>query len=228
MERRGRRLHLLRPPLRVARGNKGGGQGVPACVCLTGKGASPGDDLGDTSNGNKGDITDAGRIRRQVSTGKPDRRDDSSGGIPPLTYRLFMGGAAMAASILMRELRPGVDPLGPENIMVFATCPLTGIPLSGTTRFSVAAKSPLTDGYGEGEAGGYWGAGAEIRRLRRHHRDRPGAQASVSLDHGWQDRTPGCRPPLGQALGGRAGSPDGRDRQARASSSAASPASAAT
>jgi aldehyde:ferredoxin oxidoreductase len=76
---------------------------------------------------------------------------------PPLTYRLFMGGAAMAASILLRELRQGVDPLGPENIMVFATCPLTGIPLSGTTRFSVAAKSPLTDGYGEGEAGGYWG-----------------------------------------------------------------------
>ncbi len=75
----------------------------------------------------------------------------------PLTYRMFMGGAAMAASILLRELRPGVDPLGPENIMVFATCPLTGIPLSGTTRFSVAAKSPLTDGYGEGEAGGYWG-----------------------------------------------------------------------
>jgi aldehyde:ferredoxin oxidoreductase len=76
---------------------------------------------------------------------------------PALTYRLYMGGAAMAAAILMRELRPGVDPLGPENIMVFATCPLTGIPLSGTTRFSVAAKSPLTDGYGEGEAGGYWG-----------------------------------------------------------------------
>ena len=74
-----------------------------------------------------------------------------------LQYRMFMGGAAMAAAILVRELPPGVDPLGPENILVFATCPLTGIPLAGTTRFSVAAKSPLTDGYGEGEAGGYWG-----------------------------------------------------------------------
>ena len=61
---------------------------------------------------------------------------------PDQQYRLYMGGAAMAAAILVRELPPGVDPLGPENILVFATCPLTGIPLAGTTRFSVAAKSP--------------------------------------------------------------------------------------
>ncbi len=76
---------------------------------------------------------------------------------PELTYRMFMGGIAMAASILMRELKPGVDPLGPDNILVFATCPLNGIPLSGTSRFTVVTKSPLTGGYGEGEAGGWWG-----------------------------------------------------------------------
>ena len=76
---------------------------------------------------------------------------------PELDYRLFMGGSAMAAAILMRELKPGVDPLGPDNILVFSTCPLNGIPLSGTNRFTAAAKSPLTDGYGEGEAGGWWG-----------------------------------------------------------------------
>jgi len=76
---------------------------------------------------------------------------------PELTYRMFMGGIAMGASILMRELKPGVDPLGPDNILVFATCPLNGIPLSGTSRFAVVTKSPLTGGYGEGEAGGWWG-----------------------------------------------------------------------
>ena len=76
---------------------------------------------------------------------------------PELDYRLFMGGAAMAAAILMKELKPGVDPLGPDNVMVISTCPLNGIPLSGTNRFTVAAKSPLTGGYGEGEAGGWWG-----------------------------------------------------------------------
>ena len=74
-----------------------------------------------------------------------------------LDYRMFMGGPAMAAAILMRELKPGVDPLGPDNILVFCTSPLNGIPLSGTNRFTAAAKSPLTDGYGEGEAGGWWG-----------------------------------------------------------------------
>ena len=76
---------------------------------------------------------------------------------PDLTYRLYMGGGAMAAAILLKELKPGVDPLGPDNVMVVSTCPLNGIPLSGTNRFTVAAKSPLTEGYGGGEAGGWWG-----------------------------------------------------------------------
>jgi aldehyde:ferredoxin oxidoreductase len=70
---------------------------------------------------------------------------------------MYMGGAAMAAAILLRELPAGVDPLGPDNILVVSTGPLNGIPLSGTTRFTVAAKSPLTGGYGEAEAGGWWG-----------------------------------------------------------------------
>jgi len=77
--------------------------------------------------------------------------------VPTLTYRLYLGGATMAAYLLNRELKPGVDPLGPENVLVFATSPANGTPLSGTTRFSAAAKSALTGGYGEAEAGGWWG-----------------------------------------------------------------------
>ena len=75
---------------------------------------------------------------------------------PDVDYRMFMGGAAMASAILMKELKPGVDPLGPENLLVFATGPLNGLPLAGTSRFTVVGKSPLTGGYGEGEAGGWW------------------------------------------------------------------------
>jgi aldehyde:ferredoxin oxidoreductase len=77
--------------------------------------------------------------------------------VPPLTYRMYLGGAAMLAYLLNRELKPGVDPLGPENVLVFATSVGNGSALSGSTRFSVGAKSPLSKGYGESEAGGWWG-----------------------------------------------------------------------
>ncbi len=77
--------------------------------------------------------------------------------VPTLTHRMYLGGAAMAAYLLNRELRPDADPLGPENVLVLATSPANGVPLSGSTRFSAAAKSPLTGGYGESEAGGWWG-----------------------------------------------------------------------
>ena len=77
--------------------------------------------------------------------------------VPELTYRMYLGGSAMAAYRLVRELKPGIDPLGPDNVMVVATCLLAGAPFSGTNRFTVAAKSPLTGGFGESEAGGWWG-----------------------------------------------------------------------
>ncbi|MBI4735057.1 MAG: aldehyde ferredoxin oxidoreductase family protein [candidate division NC10 bacterium] len=77
--------------------------------------------------------------------------------VPELTTRMYLGGSAMAAYILTRELKAGIDPLGPDNILVFTTCPANGSPISGTNRFTCAAKSPLTGGYGEGEAGGWWG-----------------------------------------------------------------------
>jgi len=54
-------------------------------------------------------------------------------------------------------LKGGVDPLSPENVLVFALSPVTGAPLSGFNRFTVSAKSPLTHCFGEAEAGGYFG-----------------------------------------------------------------------
>ena len=77
--------------------------------------------------------------------------------VPELTYRMYFGGGTMAAYLLAKELKPGVDPLGPENVLVFTTCPTNASPISGTNRFSAAAKSPLSGSYGEAEAGGWWG-----------------------------------------------------------------------
>lgn len=71
--------------------------------------------------------------------------------------RRYPGGKALAGVILLRELRPGVDPLGPENVFVLAAGLLTGAPVATATRFTAAARSPLTGAYGESEAGGFWG-----------------------------------------------------------------------
>ncbi len=72
-------------------------------------------------------------------------------------YRLFPGGKALAGYLLLRDLPAHTDPLSPENVLILANGLLTGAPLSTATRFTAAAKSPLTGGYGESEAGGYWG-----------------------------------------------------------------------
>ena len=77
--------------------------------------------------------------------------------LPETTVRKYLGGGALAAHLLLRDLPAGVDPLGPDNMLVFMTSIINGLSLSGTNRYTAAAKSPLTGGYGESEAGGWWG-----------------------------------------------------------------------
>ena len=71
--------------------------------------------------------------------------------------RKFLGGRGLGAHILFHELPPKIDPLGPENKLVFATGPLVGVPFPGNARYHVMAKSPLTDGWGEASAAGWFG-----------------------------------------------------------------------
>lgn len=77
-------------------------------------------------------------------------------------YRAYMGGKGFIAYYLLKELPAGINPLGPENKIIFATGILTGVPIPAMPRFAVGAKSPLTGGYGQSEAGGYWGP--ELKR----------------------------------------------------------------
>src|SRR5437867_318417 len=77
--------------------------------------------------------------------------------ISEATYRKYLGGGALAAHILLRDMKPGAEPLGPDNVLAFTTSVINGLSLSGTNRYTAAAKSPLTGGYGESEAGGWWG-----------------------------------------------------------------------
>jgi len=76
--------------------------------------------------------------------------------------RKFLGGAGFVAHYLLNEIEPGIDPLSPENKLVFALGPLTGIALPGSARHCVGAKSPLTDGIAKSEVGEFWGA--ELKR----------------------------------------------------------------
>jgi aldehyde:ferredoxin oxidoreductase len=77
-------------------------------------------------------------------------------------YRRFFGGRALIAYYLVKELQKGIDPLGPQNKLIFSSGVITGAPLSGSGRNSIGAKSPLTGCYGDSEVGGFWGA--ELKR----------------------------------------------------------------
>ncbi len=69
----------------------------------------------------------------------------------------FLGGRAISTKILWDELKPGTDPLSPENILVIMTSPLTGSGGPSTSRYDISAKSPLTGGIGHSNSGGNFG-----------------------------------------------------------------------
>ena len=99
--------------------------------------------------------------------GKLLRVDLTKGKAVPQKYdvnfaKTFLGGRGFAAKILWDELKPGVDPLSPENRLIFAAGPLTAFPLPSSGKLLVAAKSPLTGGYGDGNLGTH--ATVQMRR----------------------------------------------------------------
>ncbi len=72
-------------------------------------------------------------------------------------YRTYFGGSGFIGRFLLTEVSPQVDPLGPENVLIFACSVVTGAPFSGFNRYAVGAKSPLTGGFARTEAAGYFG-----------------------------------------------------------------------
>ena len=63
--------------------------------------------------------------------------------------RRFIGGTGLSAYLLYKYARPGCGPLSPENPLIFATSPLVGSRLTTSSKFAVAAKSPLTGMIGD-------------------------------------------------------------------------------
>jgi len=95
-------------------------------------------------------------------TGKLLRVDLTSGQsnveqIPEEWLREYIGGRGLADRYLFEELDPTVDPLAPENKMIFATGPLTGTPAPCGARYMVVTKGALTGAITTSNSGGHWG-----------------------------------------------------------------------
>jgi aldehyde:ferredoxin oxidoreductase len=73
-------------------------------------------------------------------------------------YRKYFGGSALAMHYLLKDMPAGVDPLGPDNILVIALSVVTGAAISGQSRVTATAKSPLTGAIGDSQGGGFFPA----------------------------------------------------------------------
>ena len=82
--------------------------------------------------------------------------------LSPEWITAVIGGRAANSRRLLEELDPEVDPLAPENILIFGTGPLTGSILPASAYYTVSAKSPMTGILGDSAAGGQFGA--EMKR----------------------------------------------------------------
>jgi aldehyde:ferredoxin oxidoreductase len=72
--------------------------------------------------------------------------------------RDYIGSRGLATKYLTAEVDPKVDPLSPQNKIIWATGPLTGTTASTGGRYTVVTKGPLTGAIACSNSGGHWGA----------------------------------------------------------------------
>ncbi|MFC1958795.1 aldehyde ferredoxin oxidoreductase family protein, partial [Chloroflexota bacterium] len=66
----------------------------------------------------------------------------------------YLGGRGLNSRTLFDELKPGIDPLSPDNILMVGVGPLNGTAAPGSARWTVTAKSAITGGFHDGNGGG--------------------------------------------------------------------------
>ncbi len=94
-----------------------------------------------------------GKLLRVNLTALTHRVED----IPHDWLRDYIGGRGLADRYLWEELDPRVDPLAPDNKLIFATGPLTGTPVPCGARYMVVTKGALTGAITTSNSGGHWG-----------------------------------------------------------------------
>lgn len=72
---------------------------------------------------------------------------------PKEWQKKFIGGRGFTTKYIYDNLSPGTKPFSPENLLLFAIGPLSGLSLPSSSKMIVATKSPLTGGYGDGNLG---------------------------------------------------------------------------
>jgi len=77
--------------------------------------------------------------------------------VPSEWFHKYLGGRGLAARYYYEEIGSEVDPLSPENELIFMTGLITGTPTFGSTKAYIVAKSPLTGHYSVTNSGGYFG-----------------------------------------------------------------------
>ncbi len=116
---------------------------------------------------------------------------------PESFYRTYLGGSAMGLYYILQGMKAGTDGLHPDNILTVMDSLLTGAPIAGQSRVTINARSPLTDGIGDSQGGGFFPAelrfagytGIVIRGRS------PGPV--LPLDPRRRSRAPGGRSPVG-------------------------------
>jgi aldehyde:ferredoxin oxidoreductase len=91
-------------------------------------------------------------LRVDLSSGKIEKE--------PLKEHLrvkYIGGRGINSRLLFDEVGPEIDPLSPENILIFGTGPYSGTKAPSVVRFTVTTRSPLTGIHGDANAGGHFG-----------------------------------------------------------------------
>lgn len=100
--------------------------------------------------------TNAAILRVSLTDGSIRREQ-----ISPDDFAHYLGGRGLGVKILYENLPPRIDPLSPDNWLIFAVGPMTATSVPTAGRFVVVTKSPLTGTIFDSHAGGYFGAHCE-------------------------------------------------------------------
>ncbi len=96
-------------------------------------------------------------VNNQVLSVDLSTKDISTIEIPDRMRREYLGGKGLALKLIYDNIKQGIDPLSPDNLLVMMSGPTAGTPSPAGGRFVVVCKSPLTGIFASSYVGGPFG-----------------------------------------------------------------------